>query len=639
MKKQLFFSSVFSLLLVNCEGDVSIANKIVPVPVPDYDNDGVSDDKDVCYMGADDWISGATTDKDEDGCRDKDEDHDEGTGEDADNDGINNFDENGNPLDECPIGDKNWDSSDVTKDKDLDGCQDSTEDPDAGGEDPDRDSNGLIDISNMVQLNNIRYNLAGDSYKISDADTGSNTGCPLTGCHGYELVNDIVLKYPLTSGIANWIPLGNCGEDNKCGGDESADDQPFGSEFDGNNNTIKNLAVHNDTQHTGFFAVLSGTVSDLVFKSGSVIGVYAEGELLSVSTVGAVAGLLQVGGTLDNIVSELSVTADIGDHDSVGGLVGLNEGSINNGYATGDVTSPAGFDVIGGLVGTNGGTIENSHTEGNVSGGGRDKDNVGGLVGMNDNLIQTSSVIGDVVGSNDDYDSVGGVAGVNNGTIQNSYTKGLIQGSDGNSDQVGGLVGINLGMLRNSYATGGADGGAGSNDHVGGISGWNNGTLQDNYSTGDITGGAGNSDRVGGLVGYNLAGILQHSYATGSVDGGTGYADQVGKVVGERSFPTNIAGNYYYEGSRLTVKIGDVKVTTTDTEAIGHNDADLKALTAADTETQFGASNGWNGFNWDFSGIDEYPSLKSYKEESDVQVEGDLICKQPSQTHNQCTGS
>ncbi|MCA8837534.1 MAG: hypothetical protein K8963_06760, partial [Proteobacteria bacterium] len=57
--------------------------------------------------------------------------------------------------------------------------------------DADADADGLIDIATTEQLHNMRYNLAGTSLKTSQSDPGNNTGCPSTGCFGYELINDI----------------------------------------------------------------------------------------------------------------------------------------------------------------------------------------------------------------------------------------------------------------------------------------------------------------------------------------------------------------------------------------------------------------------------------------------------------------
>ncbi|MBQ0780589.1 MAG: hypothetical protein KBT79_07255 [Thalassolituus oleivorans] len=51
--------------------------------------------------------------------------------------------------------------------------------------DVDIDDDGLIEISTLQQLDLMRYDLAGTSLN------GDSTGCPATGCNGYELVNDL----------------------------------------------------------------------------------------------------------------------------------------------------------------------------------------------------------------------------------------------------------------------------------------------------------------------------------------------------------------------------------------------------------------------------------------------------------------
>ena len=51
----------------------------------------------------------------------------------------------------------------------------------------DRDGDGLIEIDSLTMLHNMRYNLAGTSYKESADAPGAAYGCPAAGCRGYEL--------------------------------------------------------------------------------------------------------------------------------------------------------------------------------------------------------------------------------------------------------------------------------------------------------------------------------------------------------------------------------------------------------------------------------------------------------------------
>ena len=66
----------------------------------------------------------------------------------------------------------------------------------------DSNGNGLLDIANATELDNIRYNLAGTSYKATENDAGDSSYCPTRGCNGYEIIYDIDLA-PFTNWAAN----------------------------------------------------------------------------------------------------------------------------------------------------------------------------------------------------------------------------------------------------------------------------------------------------------------------------------------------------------------------------------------------------------------------------------------------------
>jgi len=163
---------------------------------------------------------------------------------------------------------------------------------------------------------------------------------------------------------------------------------------------------------------------------------------------------------------------------------------------------------VGGIAGVNRGTIENSYVSGSVRGTFR----VGGLVGLNDGgKIRKSYATGQVDGDSE----VGGLVGGNyNGTINGSHSAAEVKNWDG---LVGGLVGENKGgTIRESYATGDVRGRAPSGG-VGGLVGANyQGKIESSYATGDVDG----YEVVGGLVGNNTNGSkINESYAVGSVEG------------------------------------------------------------------------------------------------------------------------
>ena len=163
-------------------------------------------------------------------------------------------------------------------------------------------------------------------------------------------------------------------------------------------------------------------------------------------------------------IGAVNVTVTGGN--SVGGLVGVNHGTVSNSYSTGSVT---GIDLaVGGLVGANRGTVSNSYFTGSVTG----NEGVGGLVGINDydDYVSNSYSTGNVTGN----DNVGGLVGTNYGTVSNSYSTGNVRGSR----WVGGLVGDNFYTVNNTYSSGNVTGG----EAVGGLVGRaDKGTVSDSF--------------------------------------------------------------------------------------------------------------------------------------------------------------
>ncbi|MEJ6950900.1 GLUG motif-containing protein [Natronospora cellulosivora (SeqCode)] len=95
----------------------------------------------------------------------------------------------------------------------------------------------------------------------------------------------------------------------------------------------------------------------------------------------------------------------------------------------------------GGLVGVNNGTIENSSSKGEIRGDGHS----GVLVANNQGTIINSYAKGISIG-----ELAGGLVGYNNGKIINTYAKVDVDGET----HSGGLVGLNIGKVNNSYSVG-----------------------------------------------------------------------------------------------------------------------------------------------------------------------------------------
>lgn len=176
---------------------------------------------------------------------------------------------------------------------------------------------------------------------------------------------------------------------------------------DNRHGTIDNASVRVALENPGNFAGgltgynLGGTIVD----SNASVDLVDGGQ-----SVGGLAGL----NSGDIIRSNAS--GDIEGTSRVGGLVGNNHyGTIEESFATGDVTGDLSRHSAGGLVGSNGGgEIMDSYATGDVSG----NEHVGGLVGDTDGLVTRSFAIGEVDGN----DNVGAVAGRNDGgSIIDSY--------------------------------------------------------------------------------------------------------------------------------------------------------------------------------------------------------------------------
>ena len=257
----------------------------------------------------------------------------------------------------------------------------------------------------------VTYNISNEA-QLRDLATAVNNGTSYQYTT-FVLQNDIAL-----SGGA-WTPIGTT--------DGAV--HPFQGTFDGNNKKIAGIKIGSSSapevtlSNVGLF----GYVRSSIIKN---LGVEAEIHL--------------------KIVSE-----DINSSASSGGLVGKNDGTITNSYATGNIIVEGKMDnvrrvVAGGLAGWNTGTITNSYATANVTG--VSFDYLGGLVGLNTGTAINNSYATGNVTCNGPSGFVGGLVGLNNGTaINNSYATGNLTCS-GVSDFVGGLVGNNLNkVISNCY--------------------------------------------------------------------------------------------------------------------------------------------------------------------------------------------
>ncbi len=233
----------------------------------------------------------------------------------------------------------------------------------------------------------------------------------------------------------------------------------FAGSFEGLGNTISNITV--DSSHT---------------QNNGVGGLFAE-----LSGVG-IANL-----SLSNLTMKVSRTG------SAGGIVGWSlNGSVFGVHVSGNIGG--GVQSIGGLIGENEGSLDESSSDAKVNDGGHC---AGGLVGENDGSITNSFATGKVKGK-----YVGGLACVNHADITNSYSTGSVSG--GGSSTAAGLTSGDSGEILTSYSTGFVSGGLGST--IGGFVGIEDNTPGpgDCYwdtTTSGTNEGTGNEGNVQGLTG------------------------------------------------------------------------------------------------------------------------------------------
>ena len=304
-------------------------------------------------------------------------------------------------------------------DADNDGVVDAT--------DVDDDNDSLIEISTLAQLNHMRYDLAGSSYKASAEAAGDTRGCPQNGCHGYELMADLDFRKGCgavgTAASActysDWVPQDSNGniavpaDGTNAGWPPIGDDtNAFTGTFDGNGHIIKNLYIDSNNNNEMF--VYTVGLFDYMKDGGVIQNVGLTGEHMlvkvsentsgrSVHAGGLVGELYQFSGSIRNCYATGTVMAEHKGSSGAsfayaGGLVGSLESgtiSMSNCYSTGNVTAISASTIntsaptsyAGGLVGNSTGTasVNSCYATGNVTSTASavGKAAAGGLVGDN----------------------------------------------------------------------------------------------------------------------------------------------------------------------------------------------------------------------------------------------------------------
>lgn len=488
-----------------------------------------------------------------------------------------------------------------------------------------------IEISDAEQLKNIQkyadtsilsYNFALmkdiDASKITDYEAIGGSDTPYTGTFDGRDYRIIGLNVDESSN-ANAGVFGVIGDEGTVENLRVYSSKITGIDTAGaiagiNNGTIQNVTTFgndvtvlgsgNSTIIDGIHVGAAGGVAgintgriDDVETTGSVVAGNATDNSGALSTAGGIVGINQSlpnidnSGVISNSYSDSAVTASAGSTYGLGGIAGVNAGTLSSVDSlgvtrglykdnTGNYKAQSG--QVGGLTGINNGTISGGYNESVVNG----SYEVGGIAGINngqsiDNVVNAANVTGDGKDITDGS-YIGGLVGNNSGSITNGRNNGEIAGHD----YVGGLVGSNaadstlMDLVNDSSAsiTGNqyVGGIAGSNDgtitakedeylinrgvisgyqYVGGVAGLNNGEIENTLNS--VILNAINSDNpamsdpsqyFGGVVGLNT-GTVKGAANTGNIDitaqGGT----YVGGIIGYNTDQGTLQGIIYNEGS------------------------------------------------------------------------------------------
>ncbi|MBE5061270.1 filamentous hemagglutinin N-terminal domain-containing protein [Megamonas funiformis] len=221
------------------------------------------------------------------------------------------------------------------------------------------------------------------------------------------------------------------------------------------------------------------------------------------------------------VTGTAGTTGTTGTLSGTGGIFGENTGNIDHSSLKNEVNgNVSGVNNVGGLIGINSGTITGGrddadtyykyqiYNNGTITATGTNSANIGGLIGENTSTgsLTAGYNTGNIVASDDGIvgTNVGGIVGNNEGTVKEVFNTIAGNGSVTGNTNVGGLIGTNSGKLSNAYSTSTVVG----KTNVGNVVGDNtNGTVTNIYAT----------NTSGNLIGTNN-GTINTSYSFSSSD-------------------------------------------------------------------------------------------------------------------------
>ena len=291
----------------------------------------------------------------------------------------------------------------------------------------DEDGDGLIEIRYLEDLYYMDNNKFGSARADSNNANISTAGCPPDGCFGYELVRD--LDFAASSSYRG--ELGDLAKewttdvdgDGRYGWNGLSE---FAATLDGNGHTIANMTQKNVLRG----GLIYSTTSSLVEIER--LGLIDMDIAASTDPSKYVGGLISRPGDAVTVsLSHVSGTINLGGNNSVvGGLIamtGESEPATEIDRCRADVAITSNGDTVGGLVGilSDNSRIRHSQVHGTVAG---NSDRAGALVGLLHGTVENSYATAQVTGRN----KIGGLVGEGTtaATIRNSYAHGDVAGAD-----------------------------------------------------------------------------------------------------------------------------------------------------------------------------------------------------------------
>jgi hypothetical protein len=219
--------------------------------------------------------------------------------------------------------------------------------------DYDLDDDGLIEINDLADLNEIRNHLDGAALY------GESTGCPEEGCNGFELTTDLDFDTNADGQMSELDTYWNDGEGWEPIGPSY--DNFFSGSFNGNGHLIRNLYIDR-SGYAGLFGVIKGTPTNPAIITQLAI----TGPIASV-TGSSDAGVL-AGGTRYTNIDRIFASGMVNARFSAGGLAGsVSNSTVSNVFSSVNILTGRNQ---GGLIGIlKDSTLSNSLATGYVAQG------------------------------------------------------------------------------------------------------------------------------------------------------------------------------------------------------------------------------------------------------------------------------